>query len=168
MVIFGLIQLPIESTSLYNRDKFSNDITVEITFEQMRNPVREIFRNHKKTLPPDNFSEYSYFNVALLTRFHHIWEEEQFSCNSTWFDTLLKTLQYDFLVCSYKWHNTKNKNPNLTILACHENCTYLPKILALYKEHFEESCFKSVDFKKKIRWTVRINLCSISLLFCNV
>ena len=72
MVIFGLIQLPIESTSLYNRDKFSNDITVEITFEQMRNPVREIFRNHKKTLPPDNFSEYSYFNAALLTRFHHI------------------------------------------------------------------------------------------------
>ena len=53
-----------------------------------------IFNNNTKTLSPDNFMESSYFNEMKLywyLRYHYISEEDQFSCNSMWFDVLFKT-----------------------------------------------------------------------------
>ena len=64
---------------------------------------------------------------------------------------------------AYICRNTKNKNPNLTYFSLPRNRkidkiwenrinrTDLPKIIALCKEHFEESWFnKSVDLKRRL------------------
>ena len=101
-------------------------------------------------------------NIVLLIfalLLYCISEEGQFSCNSTWFDVLLKTHGSMVSYCvGYNCCNTKNRNANLTIFSLLRNRkivkiwknitnhTDLPKIITLCEELFDEFSFsKSAD-----------------------
>ena len=87
-----------EHNILYKQDKFLYDITAGTTFQTDKKiPVKFleiIFKNNKQKHYPLIIS----WNLYILTNYsfngicyHYISEEEQFSCNSTYFDILFKT-----------------------------------------------------------------------------